>query len=341
MKNHIKGTDCFEMTRWLLERYLEFRYYRLSGMGGVRKSDTFGIDDISWYMSDGSRDRYFNCFAADNLRLTDNLADVMHNTYLRMRQDEENKADLIFGNYMTFEHEGISVAEKIRRMNYTGCGFYKSLYKAISLYSFLLWEDLRSNRSLPFFANSPEESLKLVSLMKQAYSMHEYSGKCYEDTEALLKKYYLLKYHDVQERISESGARISENYQTGGSLFDFYKVMDQITSMNVDDRLKGWLCSSMAEKTGAYIHLIDCAAESMRNLGRTGRENYSYIYTMFMDPEYADEPWSSRMESLGVSQRVYYLRRNQSISMMSKILWGPLSHRHFDSLFCSGTRKTV
>lgn len=339
MENHLKGTDYYEMTSWLLDHYIEFRYYRLELADNTAAGGEFGIDDISRYMETGSRNRYMSCFSGDDLKLTANLADAMDRACEKYGKVSRKRAEMLRRNFMDFDYQDIPVYEKIEKMGYTNCGYYKAMYKAVSEYSPVLWEELRSDRGLPFFASSPRESLKLIGIMQTACGMHDYGGRCFKDTESLLKKYIDIKYVGVQDKLTESGMRISENYGLGGSIVEFYNAMDQITSMNVDDKIKGWLYSSMAENTGAYVHLIDSAAQSMRKLGAGGEENYEYIRTMFMDPQYMGSPWNKRMEALNLSQRVYYLRRNKAIEMLSKVLWGPLSHRHTDSVFYSSMRR--
>lgn len=332
MKNHVRGTYYYEMTTWLLEMYQEFKYYRLSDTDNEEDNRVFNLDDVLMYIG-GDSSKYMRCFLADNLEFTDILLHDTDDAFEEFERKDPIRARIIDVYYLNSDYRDMSVGDKISLLGYTNCGFYKNLYRSVAGFSYELWKKLKLNDKLPFGEIDEKASFEIIRLMREANEMHEHGNICYMDTEKLLKNYLSIKYEGVRERLSETELRVCENYGLTGGIYEFYEVLDKITYMNVDDRIKGWLFSSMAENTGAYVYLIDSAANVMKTLGKRGEDNYNYIKAVFMEPEFSDKKWELRKDALGLSQRVYYCRRNQAISMMSKILWGVLGHRHTESIF--------
>lgn len=330
MKEHIKGTEYYEMTKWLLEHYMELNHYHLSRDLWKESEGYFGIASVTGFISPDPRKK--NLAFEDSFTFSEKLIEACDDALEAMRDIDISKARIIYIYYMDWSLIDCSSAEKIDILGFTNGGFYKTLYRAIARFSKCLWDNLSMNRNLPFCLSDINGCKRIFAYMKESVKLHEPDGECYKDTERLLKNYLKVKYSGVQDRLNESVVRLSDSFGIG-KIYSYYDALDKITTLEVDDRIKSWLYSSMVENTGAYVQILEKAVDGMRALGSDGEEYYEYIRTMFMDPRYLNSTWDKKRDALGLTHRVYYCRRIEAISMVSKLLWGVLAQRHTESVF--------
>ena len=330
MKEHLKGTDYYEMTKWLLEHYIELKYYQLNGDMWKDSEGYFGLNNVAGYIMPDEKMKEIPF--DDSFAFSEKLVEACEDALSDMEGIDAYKARIISVYYMDWSLSHLSSAEKIDFLGFTNGGFYKTLYRATARYSKCLWENLAENRSLPFCINDMKGYMRIFAYMEESLQMHEPEGGCYKDTERLLKNYLKIKYSGVQDRLNESVVRLSDSFGIG-RIYNYYDAMDKITTLDVDDKIKSWLYSSMVENTGAYVQILEKAVEALKGLGEDGKEYYKYLRVMFMDPEFIHSNWDKKREALDLTHRVYYRRRIDAISMLSKLLWGVLAHRHAESVF--------
>lgn len=343
-----KGGTHYKAANWLLNNYRDMRYLNVDGDigGGVNREkndigmvaeDTLDIGDLIDYA--GSQEskmrRMRMMWDGYNTTISEKIVKGMDSALRRLGDGDMRDAgfaDLLRGFYVSKEYLGIPVMERITGLGYKPSWFYINHNKAVERYSRVLWEVMYYYDDSPFCGCTAEQIELITDRMKKASAMHNVGGECYQETVQILKYYSLVNFTNVKNRIRESERDIEEKLGKGRRR-QTYDILDFIEIPGFSRELKNWMHSSMMETTAAHVSYIDKCVSQLRFVGKRGKEYERIIRACYMQYRFFHTKWEDRARMLGYSQRMFYCRRKEAISLLSKILWGALSCRHSESPF--------
>ena len=336
-----RGKPAYEAGLWLLEHYHEIKFFTISREAAdfnmqLMKSEAaaYSIRDVIGFCESEQSciRRGENIWNHLDSRYADGIVSAMNKALNQMGHDsieEENGRKVLKEVYFSKDSFKLSVNSRIEKTGFSVHTFYSILYDAVAIYSRNLYCVMKRDRDVFINVCDEDSFIKEISKMQKVYTGHSLGGTFYKDTMKLLKNYNHLKYEGVQSRICESEARMADYLGgTKGKGSYYESALDRIDYANMPDDIKKWMYSSMAETTNAYLMFIDEAYRRMGWLGSKGKEYQEIINMSFLDPDKRAGSFRELVENSGMSQRVYYFRRQKAIEMMSKVLWGALGHRN-------------
>ena len=183
INDHVKGGSCYNMTKWLLDHYLEFSELDTSFSNSGKELG--GITRVP--------------IVSHRKSFVGIICDLMFESLNYLDESGHKYAQVLFIHYFSEKYAMMSVADRIAAMGYTSGGYYNLLYKGIEHYSIILWDAIDNNRTLPFYMYDMEGKKAVVDRMKEALNLHSAGNSCYIDTERILKNYTRIKYFEVME----------------------------------------------------------------------------------------------------------------------------------------------
>ena len=178
---HKKGSDYYDMTKWLLDHYLEFST----------------LNSTFQYYSNELGGEVSLPIISNRRSFIDIICDLMFKSLNYLDQSGHKYARILFVHFFSERYADISVGERVSHIGYTTGGYYHLMYRGIEKYSSILWEAIENNRNLPFFMYDTEGKKALIGRMKEALNLHNVGYSCYIDTERILKNYSRIKYCEV------------------------------------------------------------------------------------------------------------------------------------------------
>ncbi len=184
-KEHKRGSEYYDMTKWLLEHYLEFC---------ITDQGFKGFSDL-----EGGR---MPVPVVDNDKtFTGILCRLMSDAINGMDQKDHKHANVVYSRYFSGIPGTFSMEERIAAVGYTNGGYYRLLYRGIEVYSSVLWRILEEERRLPFYMYDLKGRRELILRMGEGLDLHEAGNSCYVDTERILKNYAKIKYLQLRDEL--------------------------------------------------------------------------------------------------------------------------------------------
>ena len=144
----------------------------------------------------------------------------------------------------------------------------------------------------------------------------------YHDTWTLLKNY-----RSVSWSIEVSDYNLQAEFRTEYGCAS-EAVLDGLEASNSNTHLESYVHS--LERSKRMLQLINSAIDLMRKKHEKGELYYWILYYAYLSPQQCENAGAilQALESKGISisLRTYYVHRDESIEVLSSILWGYTSH---------------
>ena len=338
-KKYRKGTQIYDAVCWLLNHYYEIKFYNIVGKTKVIEDILDSEESSSYSLSDVIvfAEKEESCvrrmrevvnyvqseYCADLIRVMDRAYEILV---------ERGGYHLIYSEILRKRFMSKNVDRRLIDDMYNG--YYEQLKHSVEKYSEVFAAVIKRNCRQFDEVRTNEDIVREVEMMQKAGRIHEKNGICYKDTLRLLKSYKEIKYSGIQKRIGDTSKDLEDFLSISSGIKNEYaKALDRIEYTNLPNSMKSWLYSSMIETTNAYLSFVEEAMRRMGWLGEEGRKNRRMLELLFTDPEWIGRGSKEKLKETGLTSRRFYDRRSSAIEMFSKILWGPLGHRHCDSVF--------
>lgn len=178
---------------------------------------------------------------------------------------------------------------------------------------------------------SLEETAEFLEVLEEAQKTHEKNGTAYNTTKKLLEVYRTLRFDIIAEKImrdiegvlhEEADAREINNY-------DLDRILSMPDNLSFfSSELKKFTNSSIPAACGKLVAFVDAGLRALQMQEETLNKNTHYFE--ILKASYVDAIKDPRdiFEDLKMSRAVFYVKKDEAITALSIILFGPLGERH-------------
>ena len=181
-----------------------------------------------------------------------------------------------------------------------------------------------------------DEAQRILDVLNQAQEEHEKGGLYFKTTKKLLEVYRPLRFDAVNEKVMKTVESIDAYEEKEEK--DFFIALDNILSMPgiydyYSKEIGRFVTSSSPVTMGLFVHIIDAG---IRLLSFTERNDDNELkYSDILKASYIDEKKDphSLVEQLHTNWATFYRKKNEAITALSIIIFGPIGGRHPSSLY--------
>lgn len=180
-----------------------------------------------------------------------------------------------------------------------------------------------------------EEVQRILDTLDKAQEAHEKGGLYFKTTKKLLEAYRSLRFDTVNEKmlkVVESADSFSRSEDVGMAV-----TLDNILSMPeiyayYSKEVDKFVTSSIPVTMGLFVHIVDSGIKILSFMERKDKElKYSEILkALYIHEEKTPE---ELFKEFHTNRSTFYRKKDEAITALSIIIFGPIGSRHPTSLF--------
>lgn len=180
-----------------------------------------------------------------------------------------------------------------------------------------------------------EEVQRILDVLEKAQEAHEKGGLYFKTTKKLLEVYRPLRFDTVNEKmmkVVESSDTFSRYGDVGLAV-----TLDNILSMPevyayYSKEVDRFMSSSTPVTMGLFVHIIDTG---IKILSFTERKDKELKYSEILKALYVNEEKTPEelFKEFHTNRSTFYRKKDEAITALSIIIFGPLGNRHPTSMF--------
>ena len=184
-----------------------------------------------------------------------------------------------------------------------------------------------------------EEAQKILDALEALEEAHKKGGVYFRTTKKLLEAYRALRFDIVNEKMLKTAEAIdsfSRDDNVGLAV-----ALDNILSMPeiyayYSKEIERFMTSSIPVTMGLFVHVIDMG---IRIMAHAERNEEGLKYSDILKALYVNEEKNNEelYKELHTNRSTLYRKKDEAITALSIIIFGPLGNRHPTSLFEDNT----
>ena len=183
-------------------------------------------------------------------------------------------------------------------------------------------------------ANNLEEAQAIFDALEKTQAAHEKGGVFFNTTKRLLEVYRSLRFDAVHEKILKTAESI-DGYSAdlnSAAMLDNILAMPEIYAY-YSREIKHFTETSIPVTMGLFVHAVDAG---LKMLAFTERDKVNDLkYADILKALYVDEQKDPHtlVDQFHTTWATFYRKKNEAITALSIIIFGPLGNRHPSSVF--------
>ena len=179
-----------------------------------------------------------------------------------------------------------------------------------------------------------DEAQRILNALELAQTEHERGGIFFNTTKRLLETYRALRFDAINEKMLKTVEAIGDHDDSTGMqvMLDNILAMPEIYAY-YSQEVKKFAESSIPATMGLFVHAVDAGIKMLAFIERdkTGDIKYSdLLKALYVDIE--KDP-HTLVDEFHTNWATFYRKKNEAITALSIIIFGPLGNRHPSSLF--------
>ena len=180
-----------------------------------------------------------------------------------------------------------------------------------------------------------DEVQRILDVLDKVQEAHEKGGLYYKTTKKLLETYRSLRFDTVNEKMLKVVESADEflRYED----VNLAVTLDNILSMPeiyayYSKEIDRFITSSIPVTMGLLVHIVDAG---IKILSFTERKEKEIKYSEILKALYVDEelPPEDLFKKFHTNRSTFYRKKDEAITALSIIIFGPLGNRHPTLLF--------
>ena len=178
-----------------------------------------------------------------------------------------------------------------------------------------------------------DEAQRIYDALESAQAEHERGGIFFKTTKRLLEVYRVLRFDAVHEKMLQTVESIGDDTQQ-----DMFVMLDNILSMPeiyayYTKEVQKFTRSSVPITMGLMVHAVDAGLRMLSFIERDKQDGLKY--SEILKALYVDEQKDPHtlVDQFHTNWATFYRKKNEAITALSIIIFGPLGNRHPSSLF--------